>query len=137
MRNLSVQQLLALITTFTVLSYVGFSRPTAAAETHVVDLAELNQDLRHLQQERAENFADIERVLSLPAAQGALAKSQVDPSRMMPAIAELDDDELSRLADQARAAEKDVEGGLIVGMLALIGLIVVVVVIFTVIKKND
>lgn len=137
MKNLSVQQLLALITTFTVLSYVGLPRPAAAAEAHVVSLAELQQDLHRLQQERAENFADIERVLSLPAAQETLATSHLDPSRIMPAIAELDDDELSQLADQARAAEKDVEGGLIVGMLALIGLIVVVAVILTVIKKND
>jgi hypothetical protein len=49
----------------------------------------------------------------------------------------LDDAELSRLAARARAVEQDVEGGIIVGLLALIGLVVVVIVVLTVIRAND
>jgi len=45
------------------------------------------------------------------------------------AISQLSDQELARLADQARASEKDVQGGLIVGLLALIGLIVVIIIV--------
>ena len=134
MRKLCAQQLIALITTLTVFSYVGMPRPAAAADAHIVNLAELENELSVAQQQRAGNLADIERVLALPAAQDALAKSHLSTDRVMTAIAELDAPELSRLAEQARAAEQDVEGGLIVGLLALIGLIVVVVIVLAVIK---
>lgn len=137
MRRLCAQQLLALITTLTVFSYVMMPRPAAAAQAHIVNLSELENELSVAQQERAGNLADIERVLSLPAAQDALAKSRLSTDRVMTAVAELDSAELSRLADQARVAEKDVEGGLIVGLLALIGLVVVIVVVLSVIKSNE
>jgi hypothetical protein len=45
----------------------------------------------------------------------------------------LSDDELARLADRARASEKDVQGGLIVGILALIGLIVVIIIVVAIV----
>jgi hypothetical protein len=47
---------------------------------------------------------------------------------MRQAVATLNDSELARLSDRARASEKDVQGGLIVGILALIGLIVVIII---------
>jgi len=134
MRKLGVQQLLALITVLTVFSYVAMPRPAAAAETHVVSLSELQQDLRAAQQVRTTDLNDIQRVFSLPAARDALTKSHLNSERVMTAIADLDGEELSRLADQARAVEQDVEGGLIVGLLALIGLVVVVVYVLSVLK---
>jgi hypothetical protein len=109
----------------------------ASAETHVVDVSELQQDLYHSHKERAQDLADIGRVLSLPAAQDALAKSHLDMPRVESAIASLSDAELSRLAARARAVEQDVQGGIIVGLLALIGLVVVVIVVLTVIRAND
>jgi len=48
----------------------------------------------------------------------------------------LNDEELSRLADRARAVEQDVQGGLIVGLLALIGLIVVILVVVIVVTNK-
>jgi hypothetical protein len=135
MPKLRVQQLLALSTSLAVFTYV-MPRP-AAAGTHLVGLSELRQDLNRAHGKRAQDLADIERVLALPAAQDALAKSHLDMPRVESAIASLDDAELSRLAARARAVEQDVEGGIIVGLLALIGLVVVVIVVLTVIRAND
>lgn len=105
----------------------------AAAEDHVVPLTELHQSVRSAAQERARNIADIERVLSYPAARDALQRSKVNPEQVKTAVATLDDQELARLADRARASEKDVQGGLIVGILALIGLIVVIIIVVSVV----
>jgi len=41
------------------------------------------------------------------------------------------------LADRAREAEQDVEGGFIVGLLALIGLVVVILVVLAVVNDDD
>lgn len=104
------------------------------AQEHVVPLSEMQNSARTAGQARSGNLADINRVLSLPQAQDALRKAQVNPDRMNEAIAQLDDQELSRLADRARAAEQDVQGGLIVGLLALIGLIVVIIIVVSLVS---
>jgi hypothetical protein len=101
----------------------------AMAQEHVVPLAELQGKLRSAAEERAKNIADIQRVLSYPAATQALQKSNVNQEQMRMAVATLSDVELARLADQARTSEQDVQGGLIVGILALIGLIVVIIIV--------
>ena len=56
---------------------------------------------------------------------------------MRVAVATLSDDELARLSDRTRASEKDVEGGLIVGILALIGLIVVIIVVVSIVAEAE
>lgn len=105
----------------------------AASDEHVVPLAELHQNVRSAAEQRARNISDIDRVLSYPAAREALGKSGVSPDQMRAAVATLNDQELTRLADRARASEKDVQGGLIVGILALIGLIVVIIIVISVV----
>jgi hypothetical protein len=99
------------------------------ADDHVVPLTELHQRARSASENRAKNITDIERVLSYPAAAEALERSNVNRDQMRRAVATLSDDELTRLADRARASEKDVQGGFIVGILALIGLIVVSIIV--------
>lgn len=106
----------------------------AIAQEHVVPLAELQGKVRSAAGERAKNSADIERVLSYPAAMDALKRANVNQEQMRTAVATLSDAELARLADQARASEKDVQGGLIVGILALIGLIVVIIIVVAIVK---
>lgn len=135
--KLCVQQLLAVITALTVFTYTAAPQSLQAADTHVIDLSELQHDWKSSQQARAANLADIERVLSLPAAQEALAKSHLTTARVTTAIAELDDAELAELAERARDAEQDVEGGIIVGLLALIGLVVVVLIVLSVVNDDD
>ncbi len=129
-----LQQHWAVLTALTVLSM--FLNPrVACAQDHVVPLAEVQRALRSEAEARARNQADIERVLSLPAAQNALQKAGVNQDQVRKAVSTLNDEELARLADRARTAEQDVQGGLIVGLLALIGLIVVILIVVTVVKK--
>jgi CHASE3 domain sensor protein len=107
--------------------------PPVLAEGHVVPLAELQGKLNSQTQTRSQNITDIGRVLSLPAAQEAMQKAKINVEQARNAIAQLNDAELSRLADRARAAEADVQGGLIVGLLALIGLIVVIIIVVSIV----
>ncbi|HZT32954.1 MAG TPA: hypothetical protein VFA33_23910 [Bryobacteraceae bacterium] len=102
---------------------------SATAQEHVVPLQELHKGLQSAAEERGKNVADIERVFSYPAAVQALKKFDLNADQVHTAVATLSDAELARFADRARDAEKDVQGGLIVGLLALIGLIVVIVVV--------
>ncbi len=120
--------LTALATTLT------FLNPrVSSAQEHVLPLTELHRQLQSAAGQRARNLADLQRVLSLPPARDALKKAKVNPGQMHKAIARLNDEEVARLADRARAAEKDVEGGFIVGLLALIGLVVVILVVLAVV----
>lgn len=102
---------------------------SATAQEHLVPLQELHNRLQSAADERGKNIADIERVLSYPAAVEALKKSNLDAAQVHTAVATLSDAELARFADRARASEKDVQGGLIVGILALIGLLVVIIIV--------
>ena len=106
------------------------------AEDHVVPLTDLQHQLRAASAAQAKDRADIERVLSLPAARDLLRKSNLGPEQVQRAVAMLSPDELSRLAGQARLAEKDVQGGFLVGILALIGLVVVILIVLAVVHSN-
>ena len=105
----------------------------ARAQEHVVPLTELQQDARTAAEARTKDLADLDRVLSLPAAQDALRKSHLDQQTVRKAVSLLSDEEVARLAATARNVEKDVEGGLIIGLLALIGLIVVIIIVVAVV----
>jgi hypothetical protein len=105
----------------------------ASAQQHVVPLAELQSKVQAISKDRAQNIADIERVLSYPAAVQALEKSGVKQEQVRTAVATLSNDELARFAEKARASENDVQGGLLVGVLALIGLIVVILIIIAIV----
>lgn len=117
--------------------FTVFAVPPAGAYEHIVPLAELQSQVRSAANARAKNLEDIQRVLSYPAAAAALAKRNVSPEQMRTAVATLSDDELARLSDRARSSEKDVEAGLIVGILALIGLIVVIIVVVSVVAEVE
>lgn len=127
------QQSIAMITALTLFSMTTVSQPAVAGETHLVDLSELHRDLQTSAAKRTKDMADIERVFSLPAAQQALAKSHLNTEQVTKAIATLDDKELANLANKARAAEQDVQGGIIIGILALIGLVVVILIVIAVV----
>src|SRR5690242_5813878 len=73
----------------------------AAAQQHVVPLSELYGSVRSAGEIRARNAADIQRVLSLPAARDALQKASLDEGRVQLAMSVLSDQELSRLAERA------------------------------------
>ncbi len=105
----------------------------ATAQDHVVPLAEIERAARSKAEARAQNLADIDRVVGLPAAAKELERVKVSRTQVRAAVASLSDEELARLAAQARTAEVDVQGGFLVGILALIGLIVVIVIVLAVV----
>ena len=123
--------------TMTIVVFTVFSAPQANADNHIVSLAEIQGKISKAANERAKNIEDIQRVLSYPAAMDALKKYNVNNEQMKAAVATLSDAELSRLSERARASEKDVEGGIIIGLLALIGLIVVIIVVVAIVAEAD
>ncbi len=106
---------------------------TASAQDHVVALAELEGTFRSKAEARARNIEDIDRVMALPAATKELQRLNVTQRQIHAAASTLNDEELMRLAQNARGAEQEVQGGFIVGILALIGLIVVIVIILSIV----
>ncbi len=122
------RQCLSVLISYTVWM-LSFAGTPVFAQGHLVPLDELHKKLESKAEERARNAADVERVLTYPAAAEALKKYNVNGDQMRAAVATLSDAELAHFAERARAAEKDVQGGLIVGLLALIGLIVVIIVV--------
>jgi CHASE3 domain sensor protein len=132
--TLSPIQSIALTTVLTVFSYTSMPQSAMAAEQHIVPLAELQQKAHSSQTARAQNLQDLNRVLSLPQAQEALSKAKVNPNQVRIAISSLSDQELDKLALKARAAEQDVQGGFIIGLLALIGLVVVILIVVAVLN---
>jgi hypothetical protein len=132
--RLNIQQMLAVLVAMT--TAWGFFSPRAVfAEDHVVPLTELHRQAQSAAQERARDLDDIGRALALPEAQGMLQKAAVTPEQVRMAVATLSDQEVARLADRARIAQQDVHGGLIVGLLALIGLVVVIIIVVAVVKS--
>lgn len=122
-------QLMALTTTWAL-----FIAPTmASAQDHVVPLAEVERAVSSKAEARAKSLEDIDRVMSLPAATKELQRAKVTQSQVHAAVSTLSDKELARLAQQARDAEQEVQGGFIFGILALIGLIVVIVVVLAIV----
>jgi hypothetical protein len=134
--NFGLRRHLGILTGSAVLYMSVFSQ-CALAQDHVVPITELQRDAESAAKSRTTNLTDIERVLSLPAAQDAMRKANVNLEQAKSAVSLLSSDELARLADRARAAEKDVEGGLIFGLLALIGLIVVIIIVVAIVAQND
>jgi hypothetical protein len=122
---LSLRQPLAIFAAFLILTCTG------RADDHVVPLSDLHRDVNSLASERAKNLADVGRVLAAPAVQEQLSKANVRSDRVQAAISQLDDSELARLADRARAAEQDIRAGgkgevfFLVGLAVFILLIVV------------
>lgn len=112
-----------------------FGQTALRAQNHVIPLWELQSELETNAQRQARDRADITRVLSLPAARGFLDKSKISPTQVQTVVAMLSPEELSRMATQARLVERDVQGGFIVGILALIGLIAVILIVVAVVHK--
>ncbi|MBX5494895.1 MAG: PA2779 family protein [Bryobacteraceae bacterium] len=125
------QRPLAALTTAAML--MTFAAPTTAySQEHVVPLSEVYGKLQARSEERAKNLEDINRVISHPVVQDTLRKANVNQEQAQRAIAQLNDEELSRLADRARAVEQDVEGGQVVLILALIGIAAVIIALIVV-----
>jgi hypothetical protein len=100
----------AVVAAITLLSFAE-APVEAQSGDHVVPLSDLRRDVNTAASQRAKNLADIDQVLSTPAAREQLRKANVGSERIKAAVSRLDDAELARLADQARAADQDVRAG--------------------------
>ena len=129
--NSLLRQPVAVLTAVCVLTLTA---PLASAQDHVVPLDAVRARLQLEARTRAADLADIDRVLSLPQATEALQKAGVNAGQAHAAVSMLDDQELSKLAAQARLVDHEVQGGLIVGLLALIGLVVVIIIVVALVR---
>ena len=84
---------------------------TYAAESHVVSLTEIQQKAVAASQERKQNLAELDRFFSSGSATAALKVANVDGTQVRQAAAMLNDEELNRLAGQARKARTDFAAG--------------------------
>jgi hypothetical protein len=108
------------------------SAATAQAQDHVLSLPTVRQDLAGAATQRASDIAEIQSLLARPEGQRELAKARLSAGQVQKAISVMSDDELARLAAQARTADQDVQGGLIKTILAIIGAITVIVILVAV-----
>ena len=125
-----LRQLPALFALLSVLSFT--SSPLQAwqqGDDHVVPLSQLRGDVNYVASQRTKNLADIGQVLSMPAVQEQLGKANLKGDQVQAAVARLDDKELARLADRARAVDQDVRAGVDGVVWFLAGLVVFVVLI--------
>jgi hypothetical protein len=124
--------LLAIVAALSILSFTTSPvRASQQSEEHVVPLSDLQRDVNFTASQRARNLADIDRVLSAPVAQEQLSKANVSSVQVKAAISHLDDKELARLADRARAANQDVRGGDKGTVLFIVGLTIAIFLIVT------
>ena len=109
--------------------------PSLFAESHLVNPAELHQELLKASRIRVENQHAIQQLLSSDVGQKALRSVHVDQVQVTRAIAGLDDAELARLAERARRGQQDfAAGSLSKESLLIIAVAVIVVIIIVAVK---
>ena len=107
--------------------------PVLSAQTHVVNLADLQREMLAATGARQRNMDTVSSFLSTPRAQKALGSVGMDPSRVKTAVASLDDKELARLAARSEKAQADIAAGrlsdrdLIFVTLGLVALILIII----------
>ena len=80
------------------------------AQEHVVSTIDLHNELAAAATQRQKDIAALDRLFSSDAAQKALAATHTDAARVRQALPLLSDQELARLASQARLAQSDFAG---------------------------
>src|SRR6266496_3126206 len=128
-RNSWIRNFLACIMAIAVLIPATLFAETA----HVVSPSDLHAKAAASSQARQQNVSKVREFLSGPVAADALQKAHVDAGQVKQAVAELDDQELAKVAARADKAQKNFAAGylstldiaLIILGIALIILIIV------------
>jgi len=103
------------------------------AESHVVSLAELQNQTQAASRARQSHIETLQRFLSSPAAKQALRSAHMDTSKVKSAVSTLNDDELAQLASKADKAQADFAAGtlsdrdLLLILVAIAALILIIV----------
>jgi hypothetical protein len=107
--------------------------PMDVRATQAVTPDELHQDLLKSWDEKEQNLATIQSLLSTDAARELIQNTGNDYDQVMEALPLLDDDELSKLASQTRIAQANFAAGLsdreLINVLLIVLLVVAIIVV--------
>jgi hypothetical protein len=107
--------------------------PMDARASQIVTPGDLHQDLLKSWEEREQNLATLKGLLASDAAREMIEKTGSDYGKVMQALPNLSDEELSKLASQVRVAQANFAAGLsdreIVNLLIIVLLVVAIIVV--------
>jgi hypothetical protein len=104
--------------------------PAQTQDQHVVTLDELNKDAAQPTETRQANEAAIRELLSTEAGQQALKSANVEYQQVDKAIGQLNDEDLAKIAQRSRDAQKDfAASGLSSRLIIIIILIIILIVV--------
>ncbi len=94
-------------------SLLGFGGIPARAQDqqHVVSLSELNKDAARPAQTRQANEEAVRTLLSSDQAQKVLKSANLDYQKVDKAVGQLSDEDLAKLAERSRQAQRDFAAG--------------------------
>ena len=85
--------------------------PAGAQDKHVVSLSDLNKDAARPAQTRQSNEEAVRTLLSSGQAQKALKSANLDYQKVDKAVGQLSDEDLAKLAERSRQAQRDFAAG--------------------------
>lgn len=100
-----------LVGTLLGLSLAGTPAQSQGQDQHVVTLDELKKDAAQPAEMRHANEAAVKDFLSSEQAQRALKSANLDLKQVDKAVGQLSDEDLAKLADRSRQAQKDFAAG--------------------------
>lgn len=100
-----------LVGTFLGLTLAGTPAKSQGQDQHVVTLDELKKDAAQPAEMRHANEAAVKDFLSSEQAQRALKSANLDLKQVDKAVGQLSDEDLAKLADRSRQAQKDFAAG--------------------------
>ena len=107
--------------------------PMDVRATQVVSPDELHQDLLKTWNEKEQNLATVQQLLSTDAARELIENTGSDYDQVMQALPLLDEEELSKLASQTRVAQANFAAGLsdreLINVLLIVLLVVAIIVV--------
>jgi hypothetical protein len=107
--------------------------PMDMRAAQVVTSDELHQDLLNSWNEKEANLATVQQLLSTDAARELIQNTGNDYKQVMQALPLLDDEELSKLANQTRVAQANFAAGLsdreLINVLLIVLLVVAIIVV--------
>lgn len=83
----------------------------AQEKQHVVSLTDLNQDTAKAGATRRANEATVRELFSSPAARKALKSANLDYTKIDNAVAQLNDEEIAKLAERSRKVQDNFAAG--------------------------
>ncbi len=107
--------------------------PMDARASQIVTRDDLHQDLLKTWNDKEQNLATLQQLLSTDAGRQLIKQSGSDYGKVMQALPQLDDEELSKFASQTRVAQANFAAGIsdreLINVLLIVLLVVAIVVV--------